>query len=129
MRKSPKDTRPERPALRIVALDPIVARAGDHRVTADVPYSAMQWREQGFRDERVEVIDYDGANNAYYLAIQLDDAQVAMQDGVEPAEADPQFHQQMVYAVAARVLENFDRALGRRLRFWGNQRLRLFPHA
>jgi hypothetical protein len=129
MRKSPKDTRPERRALRIFAFDPMVARAGDHRVTIDVPYSRMERRERGFRDDRIEVIDYDGANNCYYAAIELDDAQIAMQDGVEPAESDPQFHQQMVYAVAARVLENFDRALGRRLRFWGNQRLRLFPHA
>lgn len=129
MRKSPLDTRPERRALKIFAFDPMVARAGDHRVTIDVPYSRMQWRVKGFRDDRIEVIDYDGANNTYYTAIQLDDAQIAMQDGVEPAEADPQFHQQMVYAVAARVLENFDRALGRRVRFWGNERLRLFPHA
>ncbi len=129
MRKSPQDIRPERRALKIFAFDPMVARAGDHRVTIDVPYSKMQWRPKGFRDDRIEVIDYDGANNTYYTAIQLDDAQIAMQDGVEPAEADPQFHQQMVYAVAARVLENFDRALGRRVRFWGNERLRLFPHA
>jgi hypothetical protein len=35
----------------------------------------------------------------------------------------------MVYAVAAKVLENFERALGRRLWFRGDERLRLFPHA
>ena len=42
-----------------------------------------------------------------------------MTQGLEPLEHDPQFHQQMVYAVASKVLENFDRALGRRLRFRG----------
>jgi len=129
MRKSPLDTRPERRSLRIFAFDPMVARAGDHRVTIDVPFSPISHADKGFHDERVQVVDYDGSNNCYYAAIALDDARIAMQDGVEPAEADPQFHQQMVYAVASRVLENFDRALGRRLRFWGNQRLRLFPHA
>jgi len=107
----------------------MVARAGDHRVTIDVPFSPITHQDKGFHDERIQVVDYDGANNCHYAAIALDDARFALQDGVEPAESDPQFHQQMVYAVASRVLENFDRALGRRLRFWGNQRLRLFPHA
>jgi hypothetical protein len=51
-----------------------------------------------------------------------------MQGGLEPSEADPRFHQQMVYAVATTVLENFDRALGRRIKFRGGP-LRVFPHA
>jgi hypothetical protein len=57
-----------------------------------------------------------------------------MQNGLEPNESDPRFHQQMVYAVAMRTLENYERALGRRLNFKagstsGNPRLRLLPHA
>jgi hypothetical protein len=51
-----------------------------------------------------------------------------MQGGLEPREADPRFHQQMVYAASKKVLENFDRALGRRSGS-GAGRLRLFPHA
>ncbi|MBL8719447.1 MAG: hypothetical protein JNL79_25895 [Myxococcales bacterium] len=129
MRRSPLDIRPERRALRIFAIDPMLGRAGDMRVTIDVPYREIAVDERRFRDDRLELIDYDGATGRYYRVIDLDDARVAMQQGVEPAEADPQFHQQMVYAVASRVLENFDRALGRRLRFWGGQRLRLLPHA
>jgi len=129
MRKSPNDKRPERRSLRIFAFDPMVARAGDHRITIDVPFSKITQRDKAFEDDRVQVVDYDGTNACYYQPIALDDAEIAMQDGVEPAEADPQFHQQMVYAVASRVLENFDRALGRRLRFWGNRSLRLLPHA
>src|SRR5436190_13349564 len=35
----------------------------------------------------------------------------------------------MVYAVARRVLENFDIALGRRFRFRHARTLRIFPHA
>ena len=38
MRKSPLDTRPERRPLRIFAFDPMLSRAGDHRVTVEVPY-------------------------------------------------------------------------------------------
>lgn len=129
MRKSPLDTRPERRPLRIFAFDPMLSRAGDHRVTVEVPYRAIERKERYFRDDRLEVVDYDAATRRYFRAIDLDDTEIAMTQGLEPLEHDPQFHQQMVYAVASKVLENFDRALGRRLRFRGGERLRLFPHA
>ena len=35
------------------------------------------------------------------------------QDGLAPSESDPQFHQQMVYAVAMTTIRHFERALGR----------------
>lgn len=129
MRKSPLDTRPERRPLRIFAFDPMIARAGDHRVTVEIPYRPIERDERSFRDDRLEVVDYDAATQRYYRAVDLGDDEIAMAHGLEPAEHDPQFHQQMVYAVASKVLENFDRALGRRFRFLGGDRLRLFPHA
>jgi len=129
MRKSPHDTRPERRALRIFAFDPMLARGGDHRITIEVPYRKIDCSDQSFGDDRLEVVDYDAAAGCFYRTVDLDDAKIAMQQGLEPSEADPQFHQQMVYAVASRVLENFDKALGRRLRFKGGHRLRLMPHA
>lgn len=129
MRKSPLDTRPERRPLRIFAFDPMLSRAGDHRVTVEVPYRTIERTEHSFRDDRLEVVDYDAATCRYYRPVDLNNAEIAMAQGLEPLEHDPQFHQQMVYAVASKVLENFDRALGRRLRFRGGDRLRLFPHA
>ena len=129
MRKSPLDTRPERRPLRIFAFDPMIARGGDHRVTIEIPYRPIERDERSFRDDRLEVVDYDAATQRYYRAVDLGDDDIAMVHGLEPAEHDPQFHQQMVYAVASKVLENFDRALGRRLRFRRGERLRLFPHA
>jgi hypothetical protein len=129
MRKSPSDTRPEKRALRIFAFDPMLSRAGDHRVTVEVPYRSVERSEFAFRDDRLEVVDYDAATARYYRAMDLNNPEIAMTQGLEPLEHDPQFHQQMVYAVASKVLENFDRALGRRLRFRGGERLRLFPHA
>jgi hypothetical protein len=129
MRKSPLDTRPERRPLRIFAFDPMISRAGDHRVTVEVPYRPIEREERCFRDDRLEVVDYDAATRHYFRAIDLNDEEIAMTQGLEPLEHDPQFHQQMVYAVASKVLENFDRSLGRRLRFRGGDRLRLFPHA
>src|SRR6185437_2104457 len=69
------------------------------------------------------------------------------QDGLAPSEGNPQFHQQMVYAVAMRTIRNFEVALGRRA-LWAErrlvakdgrfqpapdggyvQRLRIYPHA
>jgi len=129
MTTTPDARWPERRTLRIYAFDPMLGRGGDLRVAVDVPYRPLERTERSFFDDRLEVIDYDAATKQFYRAIDLDDPKVAMQLGVEPSEADPQFHQQMVYAVASRVLENFDRALGRRLRFWGGRTLRLFPHA
>lgn len=129
MRKSPFDTTPERRPLRIFAFDPMLARAGDHRVTIEVPYKPIVRTERSFSDDRLEVVDYDAATKLYYRAVDLGDDKIAMTHGLEPLENDPQFHQQMVYAVASKVLENFDRALGRRLRFRGGDRLRLMPHA
>lgn len=129
MRKSPSDTRPERRPLRIFAFDPMLARAGDHRVTVEIPYRLIERDERSFRDDRLEVIDYDASTKCYFRAVDLNHEEIAMTQGLEPLEDDPQFHQQMVYAVASKVLENFDRALGRRFRFKSGERLRLFPHA
>ena len=63
---------------------------------------------------------------------------IVAQDGLQPSESNPQFHQQMVYAVTMRTIRNFERALGR-LALWSPlhteesdtyvQRLRLHPHA
>jgi hypothetical protein len=85
----------------------------------------------------LEVIDYDGAQKCFYTPVNLDEPAILMQGGLDPSESDPRFHQQMVYAVAMKTLENFDRALGRVLRLGAPSRrgsreiahLRLFPHA
>ena len=78
---------------------------------------------------RLAVVDYDGSRHCFYEPVNLDAPAVLMQGGLSPTESDPRFHQQMVYAVASKVLENFDQSLGRKFRFRGNRKLRLFPHA
>jgi hypothetical protein len=79
----------------------------------------------------VEVIDYDGEHRRYYAPVNLDQPAILMQGGLEPNESDPRFHQQMVYAVAMRVIETAARALGRPITFKTRRypRLRLIPHA
>jgi hypothetical protein len=138
MRRSPGDTRPEFRQLRIYAIDPMVSRAGEHQATVQIRFEDLSLRPGGaatdavsFVGRRVEVVDVDAAGSTpvWLKPVDLDDANIAMQHGLDPAESDPQFHQQMVYAVAMRTLEQFDRALGRVVYFRGRRRLRLVPHA
>ncbi len=91
--------------------------------------------------EYVEIIDHDPASNCFYPPIDLNDPFLLAQDGLPPSEGNPQFHQQMVYAVTMTTIANFERALGRRA-FWASrssaevpdneqfvEKLRIYPHA
>lgn len=122
--KQPASTR--RP-LKIFAFDPMLGRRQGGRITIDIPNE--QNLEKGPKGERIEVIDYDGLNKVFYSPVDLNDQAILMQGGLEPTESDPRFHQQMVYAVAMKVLENFDTALGRKIYFRRGKKLRIFPHA
>src|SRR5687767_1641561 len=126
-RRSSAD-QPSRRPLRIFASDPMLGSTAGNRVTIDVPNEPLG---PGPRGARLRVIDYDGAHGRYYCPVNLDDPAILIQGGLQQSESDPRFHQQMVYAVAMRTLENFDRALGRRIEFpwFSEQRLTLFPHA
>jgi len=121
--------RPQTRPLKIYAIDPMLGRAAGRELSLAIENERLAPGPQG---ERLEVVDYDGAHKRFYPPLNLDSPDVLMRGGMEPSESDPRFHQQMVYAVAMRTLENFDRALGRRLnlsRGKGAPRLRLFPHA
>jgi hypothetical protein len=67
--------------------------------------------------------------------VDLDHKYVLAQDGLPASETNPQFHQQMVYAVAMNTILQFEQALGR-VALWSThnqntyvQRLRIYPHA
>jgi hypothetical protein len=101
--------------------------------------------------EYLEVIDYDPASRCYYDPVNLNDPSLLAQDGLMPSEGNPQFHQQMVYAVAMNTIHRFERAMGRRVMWsprvppdaprtgaqnegeepWDEfvRRLRIYPHA
>jgi hypothetical protein len=118
------------------------------KIAAEDPDSDEQLEEglsKGPVGEYLEVIDYDPASRCFYAPVDLDSPLVLAQDGLAPTEGNPQFHQQMVYAVAMTTIRNFERALGR-YAFWAPhvvrpapappvhvddyvQRLRVYPHA
>src|SRR5580765_5451328 len=101
---------PARRRLRIFAVDPMVAttleHAGPAKVTVSVPYEPLS---PGPAGARLQVVDFDGSNvtdgkrdPCLYEPVDLEATVLALQDGLAPSEADPRFHQQMVYAVAMR---------------------------
>jgi hypothetical protein len=119
---------PQRRPLRIFASDPMVGASAPRRITIEVNNEVDL--QPGPVGDRIEVIDYDGAHDQFYEPVNLNDPPILMQNGLEPTESDPRFHQQMVYAVAMKTLENFDTALGRELTMTKRGRkLRIFPHA
>ncbi|MFL5541335.1 MAG: hypothetical protein ACJ8J0_20270 [Longimicrobiaceae bacterium] len=129
--------------LRGYALDPSLAlqleTAPISEVLFRVPWEPL---EPGPVGEYLEVVDFDPAGRCFYEPVDLDDPYLLVQDGLPPSEGTPQFHQQMVYAVAQRTIHAFERALGRKA-IWSPQpnpekkkddslyvqRLRIYPHA
>jgi hypothetical protein len=117
---------PPRRPLKIFPFDPLLGRTADNRISIDVANEPLAPGPQG---RLLSVIDYDATHDRFYQPVDLDEQAILMSGGLDPTESDPRFHQQMVYAVAMKVIENFERALGRRLRFRGGHRLKLLPHA
>jgi hypothetical protein len=127
----------ERP-LNVYAFDPSLGNFVGNQMVTHVRYESV---EPGPIGERFAVIDYDGSQRTFYKPVNLDDPKLLMTHGLLPSEADPRFHQQMVYAVASETLQRFEYALGRRVRWrtrsgarpaalnGASRRLNLFPHA
>ncbi len=147
-RQAPPEQLANRPPfrrLRGYAFDPSLSMRLD---TAAINHTVFQlpWEanlKPGPRGEYVEVVDYDPASACWYEPVDLNATNLLAQDGLAPSEGNPQFHQQMVYAVAMNTITHFERALGRQA-LWAPridpsapsgqretfvQTLRIYPHA
>jgi hypothetical protein len=126
--------------LRGYSFDPSLSVQLDTALVNEAVFK-IRWEEplqQGPIGEYLEVVDFDPASNCFYEPIDLNDPYILAQDGLQPSESNPQFHQQMAYAVAMTTIENFEKALGRKA-LWSPyrseksenfvQRLRIYPHA
>jgi len=100
-----------------------------------VPYENLR---PGPAGKYLAVIDYDTSNKVYYWPVDLDHPAILLGSGLDPSESDPQFHQQMVYAIASQTIDRFEQALGRKIRWsfnrWSSRDeadgvLRIYPHA
>lgn len=130
--------------LRHFAFDPSLSRRIEtydiNEVVANLP-----WDELGIGpiDDYLEVVDYDPASQLFYAPVDLNQPFLLAQDGLSPSDSNPQFHQQMVYAVARATIGHFEKALGRKALWVPHrnfdappkkqneyvQRLRIYPHA
>jgi hypothetical protein len=117
---------PARRPLKIFAFDPSLRRSAGNLAIVEI---ANEELGAGPNGRLVRVVDYDAAKDVWYPAVNLDDAEVLMQRGLDPSDSDPRFHQQMVYAVVMKVIDNFERALGRPFRWRGDRKLTVLPHA
>src|SRR5580765_3095170 len=98
--------------LRGYAFDPSPSLRMDTATINDIVYK-IPWEklDPGPVGEYVEVIDYDPTVKKFYIPVNLDDSFSLVQDGLDPSEGDPRFHQQMVYAVSMLTIKNFEKAL------------------
>lgn len=132
---------PVRRRLRGFAFDPDLATRLEMTDISTCVFQ-VRWENRlrpGPVGDYIEVVDYDPASGGYYAPVNLDLPELLAEDGRAPAESNPQFHQQFVYAVAMKTIETFERALGR-IALWSPRvregedpgyvgRLRIYPHA
>lgn len=111
---------------------------GFNQVSLEIPWEKL---EPGPCGEYLAVIDHDPATGCFYPPVDLDHPHLLASNGLPPSQGNPQFHQQMVYAVGMRTIRNFEMALGRRVQ-WSPRmednnpddsafvpRLHIHPHA
>ncbi len=123
--------------LRVFAIDPAISRLDGSVEVVKVPYEPLQAGPVG---TLFEVDNFNGHTQEHYRRANLDDPKLLMQNGHTPTPSNPEFHQQMVYAVCSLTYATFKDALGRDIA-WGfsrtnshtnndaGVRLRLRPHA
>lgn len=153
--KGAKLNRPAYRKLKAYAFDPslslLVETAQVNNITYRVEWENLDCHPSDITKtvpagEYFEIIDYDPASGFFYPPVDLEDKYVLAQDGLTPSVSDPQFHQQMVYAVLMNTIKNFEKALGRKVQ-WAEHdvpdpkdpskfkeslfvgRLRVYPHA
>lgn len=112
--------RPPFRKLRGYAFDPSLSLKMDTALINEITYKVL-WEDEHGDDglqpgpigEYLEVIDYDPTVGKFYSAVNLNETYILAQDGLAPSTSNPQFHQQMVYAVAMTTIKNFEIGLGR----------------
>ena len=118
--------RPTHRCLRGYAFDPSISLDPETFDVNNIVYK-VRWEETWGNEEEgnrfspgpcgeyVEVVDFDPTVKEFYTPVDLNDPYILATDGLAPSESNPQFHQQMVYAVAMLTIQNFEQALGRKV--------------
>jgi len=112
-------TPPPTRRLRAFAFDPSLAtKSSDAAINEiTIPVVFERTLEPGPVGDYLEVVDVDPASDCAYAPVDLNHPFLLAQDGLPRSEGNPQFHQQMIYAVAMKTISHFEEALGRPI-FW-----------
>jgi hypothetical protein len=112
---SPPPTR----RLRAFAFDPSLATSSADVSINEITIPVVFERNlrPGPVGDYLAVVDVDPASDCAYAPVDLNHPFLLAQDGLPRSEGNPQFHQQMVYAVAMKTISHFEEALGRPI-FW-----------
>ncbi len=115
--------------LKAYAFDPSQGRLLGNEMSLTVRYQELDpgpvVRES--TPNAIAVVDYDGSNKTWYEPVDLDDPTILICGGLDPSESDPRFHQQMVYAVVTDTIQHFEAALGRRIHWRRQERVKSSP--
>jgi hypothetical protein len=94
---APEIPQPTRRQLRVYAYDPSLGTRletlGINEAVIDVPWERDL--QPGPVGEYLEVVDVDPSSRCCYAPVDLNDHRLLAQAGLQPSEANPQFHQQM----------------------------------
>lgn len=93
----------------IYALDPGLSKLGGGIAEIKLPYEPLEPGPVG----AIFAVDNVDVTGTAYPKADLDEPMVLLMNGYPPSISRPQFHQQMVYAVAMLTYGNFRMALGR----------------
>ncbi|UEM08420.1 hypothetical protein J4G43_026880 [Bradyrhizobium barranii subsp. barranii] len=101
--------------LRIYTLDPAASRQDGAVAVLNAPFERLRsmCERNALEGSVLEVVDWDETTEQFNGPVDLDDPRILIENGRPPSPSDPQFRQQMVYAVCASTYDVFRRALGR----------------
>ena len=112
----PITERPPYRKLKGYAFDPslslLIETVDINKIVYKIPWEDPL--KEGPVGEYLEVIDFDPTIKKFYQPVNLNDPYLLTNEGLDPSESNPLFHQQMVYAVAMTTIKNFEKALGRK---------------
>lgn len=110
--------------LRGYAFDPFLSSkldtVGINEIVYKIPWEADL--KPGPCGEYVHVIDRNPITDEFYKPVDLNSEYILAEDGLQQSVSNPQFHQQMVYAVMMNTITNFEKAMGRKV-MWGENQL------
>ena len=99
-------------SLQVYAIDPSTGDTRRTHMTSRFPGSRLRRGQPAGRSRSSTMTPPTSATTRRSISTT---PSLLANDGLNPSESDPRFHQQMVYAIASRTIQMFEAALGREI--------------